>query len=585
MAYDALTTSGINNLINSYKTAEQNKLLTPLNTRKTFYQNLTTGYTTLASKLESLKSLLLGLKSTETSSVYYSKSATSSNSNYVSVTSSAGAVAGTYSIRTSQLAKNDVALSLDLNKDEVSTEITVPGTHQFTIKTGDGSGGEFTSTVTVTFEESDFTNGEITNSAVIEKIQNAINSDKAVVTSNAVTGDTLAEGSFVIDLNGTETTINYSAGSYSDVLDSIVQQINTIGGLSAEKVIDGENFQLKMTVNDSSKYLTIKDDTSSLLSELGISVTKEKGASGLVSASAFSPVTGTTQLSLTSKNSGNDYKITALTDNSGNALSLLGLNLGTGRQLFVQSEGADTPGFLYSTSQLNAKFVFNGVNVERNSNTFSDLISGSTVTLKSVMQVTDADVNISVANDVSKIKEKLQEFVTKFNDVFTFIRNNSKNVDGKRGAFIGDPAASSMLSTLSGYGYSSVSGIASDKINTLSKLGITFDSNSGLTISDSTQLENAANYNLDEIVDLFTSTNGIAVNLYDRIDSYIGSSGFLTKSKASYSSSITSLNDRITAVQTRIDKSAEILRQRYIKLQVQLAQLLSNQSYFSTGIE
>ncbi|MDH7603914.1 MAG: flagellar filament capping protein FliD [Melioribacter sp.] len=583
MAYDALTTSGINNLINTYKTNEQSKRITPLTIRKSYYENLNSAYSTLSSKLDSLKSILSELKNASSTSIFYSKAAVSSNTNFLNVIATSGAIDGTHSIRINQIAKNDTVLSIDLNSSAASTIITEPGTHEFIIKAGDGSGGEFISKVSVTFESSDFTNGQISNSTLMQKVQNAINTDQAIITSSSVTGSTTSSGSFVIDLNGTETVINYSAGTYSDVIDSIVSQVNSINGLTAEKIINGSNYQLKITVNDSSKYITIKNDTGTLLSELGINVTKEKGASGLVSASIFSPVTGYSQLSIKSKNSGYDYRITEISETGSNtALSAIGLNLGTTRQAFVQNSGNDTPGFIYTTDQLNAKLTFNGVDVERNSNTISDLIDGTTITLKSVMQSSDADVEISINNDVTKIKDKINDFITKFNDVYKYIKDKSKTVDSSRGLFVGDITASSLLSTLSNIAYSSVTGIPDNEINTLSKIGITFNVDSGLILSDSDRLEDVINNNLNELINLFTlDTNGIAVNLYDRINPYLGADGYIAKSKSSFDTTISSLSDSITAAQKSIDKNAEIMRSKYQKMQMQLAQLLSYQNYFS----
>jgi len=583
MAYDALTTSGINNLIDTYKTNEQSKRITPLTKRKSYYENLNSAYSTLSSKLDSLKSILSELKNASSTSIFYSKEAVSSNTNFLNAVATSGAIDGTHSIRINQLAKNDTVLSIDLNSSAASTVITAPGTHEFIIKTGDGSGGEFVSKISVTFESSDFTNGQISNSTLMQKIQSAINTDKAVVLSSSVSGSTASSGSFVIDLNGTETVINYSAGNYSDVIDSIVSQVNSISGLTAEKVVDGSNYQLKITVNDTSKYITIKNDTGTLLSELGINVTKEKGASGLVSASIFSPVTGYSQLSIKSKNSGYDYRITEISETGSNtALSAIGLNLGTTRQAFVQNANDDTPGFIYTADQLNAKLTFNGVNVERNSNTISDLIDGTTITLKSVMQSSDADVEISINNDATKIKDKINDFITKFNDVYKYIKDKSKTIDSSRGIFVGDVTASSLLSTLSSIVYSSVTGIPDNKINTLSKIGITFNVDSGLLLSDPNQLEDVINNNIDELINLFTlDTDGIAVKLYDRINPYLGAEGYIAKSKSSFDTTISSLSDSITAAQKSIDKNAEILRSKYQKMQMQLAQLLSYQNYFS----
>lgn len=584
MAYDALTTTGINNLVSSYVATEQNKRINPLTTRKTFYQNITSAYSVLSSKLDSLKNILTDLKSTTTDSVYYSKTAASSNTNFLSVSSSSGSNDGSYTVRINQLAKNDLVLSHDLLSNDASTLITEPGTHEFEIKSGDGEGGELISKVSLTLSSSDFTDGVIKNSTLMQKIQLAINSDKAVVNSSSITDSTASSGSFVVDLNGTETTINYSAGTYSDVIDSIIGQLNDISGLSAEKVMDGESYQLKVTVNDSASYISFGTDSGTLLSELGISSTKEKAASGVVTASLFSPVSGRSQLSLTSKNSGYDYRITSLSETGSNkALDSVGLNLGSSRVSFSQNEGLDTAGFLYTTEQLNAKIEFNGINIERSSNTISDLIEGSTFTLKSIMQATDTTVNVAVNKDVNVIKTKVQEFITKFNDIYSYIKSNLKSNGTTKALFTGDTTATSILSLLNSIVYSSVSGIPSNQINSLSKLGITFNVNTGLTLTENSTFENAVENHLSEVVALFNSTNGIATNLYDRFDSYLGTSGYIAKSKTTYDTTVKSLSDSITSAQNRLDKNAESLRQRYINMQMQLAELLNYQNYFSSS--
>lgn len=584
MAYDLLTTSGINGLINDFKVSETNKRIQPLSTRKTRYQNLDTTYSTLSSKLDTLKSILGELKISGTSSVFASKKADSSNSIFVAATASNTAVSGSQAVRVNQLAKNDLVLSEDLTSASNSTVITSAGTHNFIITAGDGIGGTLTSSVSATFSAADFTTGSITNQKVMEIIQSAINTDKAIVTSASVTGSTLSSGSFKLNLNGTETAINYSAGTYSDVIDNIVTQINTLSGITAEKVINGSNYQLKVTVTDSSKYISIYGDTGTLVTELNLATTKEMGASGLVSASVFSPVSLTSQLSLTAKQSGYDYRILSLSDSGlSTGLNSVGLNLGSTRQTFVQNAGLDTPGYVYNTTQLNSKFEFNSVNLERNSNMITDLITGVTVSLKALMQPTDSTVNLSVTNDSTAGKTKIQDFIAKFNDVFTFIKDRSKTTtQGGRGLLIGDSSASTLLNIFSSTGYSSVSGISTAEINSLSKIGITFNSTTGLSISDSTQLDSALKDKASQVDALFSSTNGIAAALYDRITPYLGAAGYLTKAKTNFTTTISALNDSITSAQNRIDKRAESLRAQYQKLQLQLSQLLSTQSYFSS---
>jgi len=518
--------------------------------------------------------------------------ATSSGSNFFSLTITSSAVANTSTVRVNQLAKGDLVLSRDLASDAASTLITETGSHDFTITSGDGLGGTLTSKVTVTFDEADFTEGAISNSKVMAKIQSAIIADKAVVTSGAVLGTTeLAEGSFKLNLNGTETTINYSAGNYSDVLDSVVSDINDLTGITAEKIDEGEgNYSLKITVTDTSKYLSLGSDvTGTLLGDLGIaSSAKEISAATVVNASIFSPVSGYSQVSLTASNSGYDYRIMSLTDGAGgNALSSMGLNLGASRTSFEQIEGdTDTAGYMYASTALNAKMEYNGINVERNSNTISDLIPGSKIVLNSVMQPTDTTANISISRDTAAVKGAINNFISKFNDAYSYLKTNLSTTTSSsgttRGGLIGDSTAVTLQSFFSSVSTSAVSGIPTDQINTLYKLGINFDATNGLSIADTAILDSAVNNYPDQVEALFNSTSGIAKTLSDGIAPYLGSTGYIMTRKNTFTNTITSINDSGTAIQAKIDKSAELLRSRYVKMQQDLQTVLYLQSDFAT---
>lgn len=584
MSYDLLTTSGINSLVNSYIINEKSNRITPLETRKTRYSKISSIFSNLLTKVDALKGKMSTLKATGTSSAFATKKATSSNTTALTVSASTAAQKGSFSLRVNQLAKNDLVVSLDKASSEFSS-ITTPGTYSFTVKSGDGEGGQFYSNVSLALSESDFTNGNITFASLSQKITKAINDDKVEVLSSSVTGSTLSSGSFSLDLNGTETTINYSTGTYDEVIDSIITQLDNISGLSAEKIVDGSNVQLKLIVTDSSKYVSIGEDTGTLLSELGISVEKEKGASGIVSATSFAPATGLSQISLTAKNSGSGFKIEEISDVSGSLLSEFGLNLGTSRTSFIQNEsGDDTAGYVYNTSVLNSKISFNGLNIERNSNTISDLVTGITLNLKSVMSEDDNDVSIDVSNDVSAVKSKVEEFITSFNDVYTFIKTNSTSQDGVRGVLLGDASASSLLSLLSSTAYSPISGLGSGTINSLSEMGITFNTSTGLSITDSAQLTNVLQDNIEEVEQMFVSDSGIAVNLYNRLQPYTGSTGYLSTRKNSVDDNIESINDSINLAQSKIDKRAEALRMQYIQLQTQLSELLASVGNFNSNL-
>ncbi len=584
MAYDLLTTSGINSLVSYYANNEAQKRIAPLETRKTKYTSISNIYSGLLTKVDALKSKMSILKATGTSSAFATKKAVSSNTTAVTVTANTAASKGAFALRVNQLAKNDLVVSLDKNSADFSS-ITTPGTYSFAIKGGNGEGGQFSSNVAVELLAEDFTNGNISFEALATKVSKAINDDKAIVTSNSVTGSTLSSGSFNLDFNGTITTINYSSGTYEGVIDSIITQLEGVSGLAAEKVIDGSNVQLKLTVTDSTKYISINGDTGTLVSELGIAVNQEKGASGIASATAFSPSSGLTQISLTAKNSGSGFKIEDIADLSGGMLGEFGLNLGANRTTFVQNaSGVDTAGYVYDTAILNSKIVFNGLNIERNSNNISDLVTGVTLNLKSVMAVDDNDVTVDISNDVSAVRTRIDEFISSFNDVYTYIKTNTTSQDGIRGVLLGDSSGSSLLSLLSSTAYTPISSLGTGTINSLSEMGITYNSNTGLSITDSDQLNNVLENNIEEVEQTFNSDSGIAVNLYNRLLPYTGFSGYLTSRKSTIDENIKATSDSITRIQTKIEKDSEVLRNRYIQLQSQLSELLSSSGIFGNDL-
>ncbi|MGA9293869.1 MAG: flagellar filament capping protein FliD [Ignavibacteriaceae bacterium] len=588
-----LTTSNITALVNSYITDQTSRIITPITTRQTRYQNLSSAYNTFSSKLTSLKSLLVDFKIADTTSLFNKKAAASSDPTFISTSVENSASIGAYNMRVDQLAKNDVLLSQDIASSAANA---LTGTHTFTLKTGDGTNPDFTSNVEVTFS------GSETNQTVMEKIRNAINTDKAVVqsgTKSASASYTGGPSTFTIDLNGTETSISVNGGgTYEDLIDEIASKINSdVSGVSAEKVLDSGtgNVSLKLTVNNSKNYISVTNTSGNdIVSDLGIGAVKEKGASGMVTASSFSPASGNTQLSLTSKETGVNYRIKELSDSgSSTALSSLGLNIGASRPAFDQSTEPDTVGFLYSdissNSLLNAKLTFNGLSISRDSNIIDDLVTGVTFNLKASMQSSDSDVSVSVANDVKTIESKVQDFITKFNDIYQFLKTNSSATSSSSsgttsytpGVLSYDSNASSLLSMLRSVAYTRVVGIPTGDMNSLSQIGITFDTSTGLSISDTAAFEQKVNENSDQVAALFNSTDGLANTLYNQIDPYLGVSGYLTIKKNSYNSNITSLSDKITAAQDRINKSADSLRSQYEKLQSQLAEMISMQNMIS----
>ncbi|HUX60938.1 MAG TPA: flagellar cap protein FliD N-terminal domain-containing protein, partial [Ignavibacteriaceae bacterium] len=326
-----LSSSTINSLVQSYVSNQTNISVTPLQNQVQNYQNIVSSYGTLSTNLSALNTELATLQTSDSSSIFASKTATSSNSTFVTATASGSASIGVASIRINQLAQNDTAVSQNLTS---ATANAITGTHHFVINGGDGNGGQTNSDVYVTFGTSE------TNQTVMQKIANAINSNQAVVTSASKSAAAAYSGgaaSIAVNLNGTTTTLNLNSGdtTYDQVLNDIASQINSnVSGVSAKVIADPNisgNEMLQMTVQNNSNYISISNASGyNIVGDLGIAATEEKSAAGTMTASVFTPSSGQSQLSLTAAQTGLDYRIMNMSDASGGtALSSVGLNLGT----------------------------------------------------------------------------------------------------------------------------------------------------------------------------------------------------------------------------------------------------------------
>ncbi len=580
---DYLSTSSINSMIQSYQSVQYQRRINPLKIRQQKFSTLSQGWGDLKTKLTSLKTVASDFKTSTDSSLFFKRSVNVSNDSILTATAESNAPESSYTMRVNQLAKSDLIVSQTQTSD--TAVASMAGTHKIQIGSGD-----YTSTVDIELTDTE------TNESIMEKLASAINSDKAVSLSDSFdpAATFSGTGSFTIDVNGTEKTISYDYGTtsktYDEVMDDLVADINSnVTGVLAEKIVDEDtgNVSLQITAENSEHALTIGGTASFL----NMDVTNEKGASGLVNASTFSPATGESKFSVTAKESGYDNRL-IMSDVSGSIFNQVGLTSSVLNDRTVTGDDASA-GFVYSSTsstdnELNSKLEFNGVNVQRNSNVVTDLVDSVTFNLNAVNEATDPDVSVSVSVDTDSITNEIKSFINTFNDSYTYIKNNSYSSGDKnnRGAFVGDSTARSLMSTLTNIAMGEVSGLPEDSFSYLSDIGITFSPSGGLSISDSSRLETSLKENAGQVADLFSSTNGIANTLYDTLENYVGVDGSIANLIESYDNNVTYYDDKITNINKSIDKSADLLRAQYEDLQMQLLTLTysyNSMAAFSSG--
>jgi flagellar hook-associated protein 2 len=166
----------------------------------------------------------------------------------------------------------------------------------------------------------------------------------------------------------------------------------------------------------------------------------------------------------------------------------------------LSHDPAGTQNLAETLTAQNANFTLNGMAITKSSNVVTDAIEGVTLNLGSV---TTNSVNVTVNKDTAAIREAANTFISQYNTLISTLRSLSAFGGG---SLAGDPAVRQMITELTDIVAGTVAG---GSLETLSSVGITTQVGVGLAL-DSTLFNNAVDSNLDDLANLFTSSEGFA---------------------------------------------------------------------------
>lgn len=263
------------------------------------------------------------------------------------------------------------------------------------------------------------------------------------------------------------------------------------------------------------------------------------------------------------------------------------------RTLTIGGDLKDSLGFANSqtTRGQSAKFTLDGIEMERNTNTPTDVVDGVTFTLKKADPT--KTITLGLTNDTDKELSAVKDFVSQYNSVMSFLSEkmdvgDPSKSDNTTGALAGDSTLISLQSKLQStvLGGKSVNGVSA------STLGLSVDRNGTLSL-DETKFKAQLAKNPNAVKDFFfvdTSTKyaaektgtGYTADFKAVIDRYTstksGSEGVISLRKSSYQSEIKDYNKQIE----RITEQIATKRARYVTMFTNLDTAIGNlQSQFS----
>ncbi len=181
----------------------------------------------------------------------------------------------------------------------------------------------------------------------------------------------------------------------------------------------------------------------------------------------------------------------------------------------------------------NAKFKVDNIAVERQSNVISDVVTGTTLTLKQVTG-TGVSVDFGIVPDTANIKTGITNFLDDYNNLRTFYaEQTARNTDGSpkstkaadgtvtvTAVLANDPTLRTIMNNMSNVVSGIVGGVASGNLNKIADVGVTFSDFAGndttpatkniLTLDD-TKLTNALTNNFDQVANLFQFNSSTTV--------------------------------------------------------------------------
>ncbi|GHF80291.1 flagellar filament capping protein FliD [Thalassotalea marina] len=207
-----------------------------------------------------------------------------------------------------------------------------------------------------------------------------------------------------------------------------------------------------------------------------------------------------------------------------------------------------------------------GNSVSQASNVFKNIIEDVTIT--AVKETAGDKSQLSVTQDKENGKKLIDDFIKSYN---TLIDNLDFLSEPENGKLAFDPNIRAIKGQMSTIVIDAVSGL-SGSISSLGDIGITLNKDGRLEASSipigtmpsgSEKLDSALESNLDEIGELFASSNGVTSQLLTLVESYNGSDGSLTLRKTSLSAEVKGLEDEWQALEDRLRDYEDTLRKRF----------------------
>lgn len=558
---------------------------------KTFAQEQISAYGSLTSRLESLRSAMSKLKGEDKFELVAAKS-----SNETAFTATAdhrlGATAGNYSVEVIRKAESYRWVSESMNSSQVfSGQLSIDG---ITLDVGtpelDGNGDP---------------TGVITP-WTLDELRQAINDNADL--KNKVSANIVNEGGGQSRLvlnsktSGEAGRLNIYFGSSGLTADTSLSQSNVdIGGTTYTHTRSSAFASVDPAVDTLQAGATVK---LSSFSGTGNLPAFDVDVSGMTLDEAADAINSriTTDPALADMNG--KLEAVVVTDGGQSRLEMRSSGTITNFQLAFEQAGFDPQiiasdaGKSSGAGSLDAEISIDGINATSSTNTFTDVISGVTISLGADATIGQTGT-LSVARDDGSIKDRIDEFVKAYNDVVIHLN------EARKGPLASEGVVRSVEGILRDTLFTPTGGNG-DLQNTLASIGITSfvqsgwepgeerSSRNGTLEIDRTKLDQMLSEDFEKVAFIFgNEETGYAARFEQAarqltsdtvIDGQIAK-GLISTRRSGLTAQIGRIDDRIAATDMRLELMEARLYKQFNAVDAMTANFNSTGNYIAQQME
>lgn len=516
---------------------------------------------TLKGSLSALQTSIQGLNK---SSIFDSRTASSTSTSVLTAKASTSAIAGKYSVQVQQLASGS-----KVGLQSVASSSATFNSGTLTISAGSSS---FEVDVTAANNTLAGLRDSINAEGKSAGISATIVSDSSgsrLVLSSGKTGEGNDIKVMASEDGVTSGTVALTTQAFQPSVS--LKLPNIAGGAlstfqGGDIAISSGSVNLNVTIPDGFTLEDVRDLININGNPQGISAAIESDSSGarlVLSSSNGSSLTSTVT---SSGGSVGSNALTALAPASDAVATATGPNSSTGAAGII-------------TQAKSAVLFVDGLKVVSDSNSVTTAVEGVTLSLVSAQSATDIaagkTIDITVGTDKAAVKGNLQKFVDAYNSMMTTVGQLTAVVPVGEddapvtGALVGDVTARGLVAGLR----AELVKMSSDgSIKALAQLGITTQKDGTLKIDD-TVLSSALDNNFDQVAEYLAGDKGLMGRLESNVNDYLKTNGVLDQRTKALQSTLTNIDDQREALDLRIEKLQERLVAQYTAMDQLVASL------------